>query len=358
MEKKKQKFKISDKNNFVNLKKILDENKSRNKFIKKIVKRGNFFLIDYSDEIVASIDLSYKERNKYIRMNFIDRLKLFFKIIKNKFLANLNQYSNLREPGFVFMLNKAILGSEKKTRVIQIGSDDGEEIYRILSNFSNSIDSYFLYEPIIKHLESVKDRIRKFTLPKFFHSCAIGDSDKKSKFFIDLNRPNLSSLNLKEQSSHKTIEVDVKNIENILRDHEDFANPILFIMDIEGQEVQVLEGLLKHLSKFPDALISICMELHQLKYTSEYSIQNCLNELIKKFKFQFNYIESAGKVIPRDFKKNKMSPIFSSRGRGVYKANNKDFLLTVITESVFEEISYYPYVTTKASRSVLLSNYL
>tara|TARA_Y100001935_G_scaffold145497_1_gene120267 strand:+ start:3747 stop:4823 length:1077 start_codon:yes stop_codon:yes gene_type:complete len=329
-----------------------------NKQIKQVTKRGQYFFIECDDEVISLDGLSASKASYFIKKGILDRIILLIKAIKNKFLATLNQYSRFREPGFLFIINKAILGSSKKTKIIQIGSDDGNEIEEILLNFSQTVESYDLYEPIEEHLSFVEKKLDRFSLDKRFYLSAVSNYTSKESFYIDKGRPNLSGFQENTESSNKKITVDVESIQNILKEHLGSNYPILLLMDIEGHEVKILKGLIEFLKISPNISISICMELHPTKYIKKYDMRECLNILMKEFNFQLKLVESAGKVIPKEFELNRLKPIFSSRDRGVYKVNNEEFLIRLSSAPYLEEVNYYPYVNLKAIRSILLSNCL
>ena len=123
------------------------------------------------------------------------------------------------------------------------------------------------------------------------------------------------------------------------------------MMDIEGQEVEVLHSLLNIL----DNLISvkILMEVHPHLYSDEHSLEKILNIYFNNG-FKSTKIESAGCQIPEKFKENNMKPYFINGYRALYDNPTNDFVLKYACHPHDNPIDYDPWITKKIVRSLLI----
>ena len=156
---------------------------------------------------------------------------------------------------------------------------------------------------------------------------AISNKNGTCRFFLS-SSSNLGSLHA-TNNTEEAIDVKVQTGDTFFSDklHPDFIK-----MDIEGAEVEAIEGMLKILEK-KRGVVKILMEIHPMYYNPEDSFKQ---QLIKLFEigFKVKYLITAG--VPRPF-------FFASRGyepckvynsghwtRGIYSGiSNEDVLESV-----------------------------
>lgn len=133
--------------------------------------------------------------------------------------------------------------------------------------------------------------------------------------------------------------------------------PALFKFDIEGGEVEAIDGAIDLFNKYPDKTFRLLMEVHPSVYTPERSLEKQLIRLMD-IGFVFKYVASAGYYQPPVFKELGYEPhlIFQdgNYSRGVYTGMDPEHALYYSTHT---EKFFIPDVeewTNKVCRSILL----
>jgi len=112
------------------------------------------------------------------------------------------------------------------------------------------------------------------------HNGAISDENSIKKFFLS-EMSNLNTLNYTDKKSlnltGKTIDVKTFTVSEIIDDRD--LN--LIRMDVEGHEVEVLNGLIPNIGS-NNLYPSIIFETHRSRYNNEHSMENTLKKLFAK----------------------------------------------------------------------------
>ncbi len=112
------------------------------------------------------------------------------------------------------------------------------------------------------------------------HNGAISDENSIKKFFLS-EMSNLNTLNYTDKKSlnltGKTIDVKTFTVPEIIDDRD--LN--LIRMDVEGHEVEVLNGLIPNIGS-NNLYPSIIFETHRSRYNNEHSMENTLKKLFAK----------------------------------------------------------------------------
>jgi FkbM family methyltransferase len=141
-------------------------------------------------------------------------------------------------------------------------------------------------------------------------------------FFIGKSS-NLGGMVKTKNTKNKSIKVKVDTLTNFFKDNN---IPDLIKMDIEGHEVEVLEGMYD-VVKNQKFSCKIVMELHPLHYSDNHSLEFWLRKFLK-CGFKTKYVISAGVVIPDLFKKWGYTPINSFKTkRGLYDNFSEEHML-------------------------------
>jgi hypothetical protein len=119
------------------------------------------------------------------------------------------------------------------------------------------------------------------------------------------------------------IKVKVDTITNFCQDNK---IPEFIKMDIEGHEVEVLEGMYS-LVKNQDFPCKIIMELHPVHYSDNHSLELWLRKYLD-CGFKTKYVISAGVLVPDLFKEWGYEPIESFKTRrGLYNNFSDEHML-------------------------------
>jgi FkbM family methyltransferase len=258
----------------------------------------------------------------------------------------LKLFNRIREPNYLRMIDASI--SDNLT-IIDVGSDDGYESNYILKKYSQ-ISKIHLVEPSNYNLNKVKKKIPKKHLENIeYHNFAISNKDYLGDFYISSKSPNMNSPYIMDESVYSE-KILFKTLSTFIIENN-IVSPILIMMDIEGQEVEVLEGLLNVIDQIDE--IKILMEVHPHHYNSIHSLEKILSLY---FENNFNplLIESAGSPTPEKFKEKSMVPIIVNGNRALYQKPSKNFVLRYACHPHENSINYDPWVTKKIVRSVLI----
>ena len=265
-----------------------------------------------------------------------------------KYIKSIIFYYKEREPLYKKMIDYSI---SEKINIIDIGSSDGEESKYILKKFP-SISKIHLVEPDINNLSVVKKNIsKKFKEKINYYNFGLSNKNYRGDFFVSNINSNLNSI-IKRDESFNKITTDFVDIKSFVENNE-ICSPLLIMMDIEGQEVKVLEGLLPLLDKIKK--MKILFEVHPPMYGENNSLEKILIKYFNKG-YRTQLVESAGTPIPPKFKEHSMEPILIKGKRALYRNPQNDFILKYACHPIISPINYEPWYDKKIIRSLLISS--
>lgn len=269
--------------------------------------------------------------------------------IKDRLTGNFLGKSAAREPLYLEMLG-AGLGQGPIT-MVSIGSSDGVESMYALKLKGRDVTVHLL-EPDPENLALCKKNIfQKFpkTDQVHFHNLAASNKIAEGKFFRNPDSPNLNSASATNQA---TVELPVNyvTLDHFLQCNHIQA-PIIVNMDIEGHEVEVLEGLLGFATA--NHGIKILMEVHPGLYTTEHSLERILEKYFS-VGFKVKYLESAGLPVPDKFKERGLRPVKIAKSRALYANPDQSFVLDAACHEHINRVDDTGRITKKIVRSLLI----
>ena len=212
-----------------------------------------------------------------------------------------------REPELLYVLRKEIVDG---MTCMDLGANIGY-ITLLMAGLVGSKGKVYAIEPDPENYKLLGDNIRINGLTdkvEMFH-LGLSNKDGKSNFYIGKSS-NLSGMAKSKNTSGSPIRVNVSTMTSFCRER---AIPSFIKMDIEGHEVEVLEGMYDLISNsFP---CKIVMELHPTSYTSDHSLERWMRKFLE-CGFRTKYVISAGVVVPDLFADWGYTPqeVFGSRG--------------------------------------------
>lgn len=164
--------------------------------------------------------------------------------------------------------------------VLDIGANIGYYSLMMLELMGNK-GKLIAVEPSPSNIEILR---KNLLLNKYndieVHNAAISDENGTKKFFLS-EMSNLNTLNYTEKKSlnltGKTINVKTLTVPQIMEGR----NLDLIRMDVEGHEVEVLNGLIPNIG-VNNLYPSIIFETHRSRYNNEHSMENTLKNLFAK----------------------------------------------------------------------------
>tara|TARA_B100000700_G_scaffold300652_1_gene369056 strand:- start:406 stop:1263 length:858 start_codon:yes stop_codon:yes gene_type:complete len=164
--------------------------------------------------------------------------------------------------------------------VLDIGANIGYYSLMMLELIGNK-GKLIAVEPSPSNIEILR---KNLLLNKYndieVHNVAISDENGTKKFFLS-EMSNLNTLNYTEKKSlnltGETINVKTLTVPQIMEGR----NLDLIRMDVEGHEVEVLNGLIPNIG-VNNLYPSIIFETHRSRYNNEHSMENTLKNLFAK----------------------------------------------------------------------------
>lgn len=227
-----------------------------------------------------------------------------------------------REPELLYVIEKEI---KPGMTVLDLGANIGYVSF-IMADLLKGKGSVHCIEPDPRNIEllryNIKANVDKFGYDMKLYPLAVSNKKGKIKFCLG-SSSNLSSIS-KSRSTRGTVIVKTNTLTNFFRKKD---KPNFIKMDIEGAEVEVLDGaysLFKN-HQFP---CKIVMEVHPTYFSKKHNFEEQLRRYITDLGFKTKYVISAGMAVPDLFKElgyTKPDLIFNSSGykRALY-TNFKD----------------------------------
>ena len=190
----------------------------------------------------------------------------------------------------------------------------------VLAKLSGKDGVVYAVEPTKQNYKVLKKNIilNGYENNIFAKRLAISNKTGKATLYLS-GQSNLSSLSRHSKTvTGRKEEVDTMTVDEYL---EDKKTPNMYKMDIEGHEVQVLNGMHKTATVSPPGT-QIFMEVHPKLYNKKLNMEDALKRFVK-LGFRFRYVVSAAVAQPKLFKKKGYTPtrIFDVSGwqRGIYE---------------------------------------
>lgn len=246
-----------------------------------------------------------------------------------------------REPLFLRML---VEGLGEDATLLEVGSSDGCEAIEALVRGRAS--RVVIAEPDPGNIARAKDAVRRARVTAgsvTFVNCGIGAESGAREFYFHPTHSNLNSAAAPPKGARAET-IDFFSLRDFVA-RQTVAVPMLVKMDIEGYEVDVLEGAIDLLIGTPG--ISILTELHPERYTADRSMERLLTALFRSG-YAASLIESAGEPQPREFAEAGLAPFLISGTRGLYRDIPADLALSFCS-------AMHGTPPRKIARSVLLS---
>ena len=262
-------------------------------------------------------------------------------------LRKISKNGGEREPGLLHILKSEVTNG---MTCIDLGANIGY-VTLLLADIVGPHGKIFAIEPDPNNVELLKNNIKinKFEERTKIFQMGISNIKGVSDFYIGLSS-NLGGMIKRHNTNSDPIKIKIDTLSNFCKEYD---IPDLIKMDIEGYEVEVLEGMFDIIKERSDPC-KIVMELHPVYYSKEHSLEYWMNKFIN-YGFHTKYIVSAGVPIPDMFKEWKYSPIkvFSS-GRGLYNNFSDEHMLISCCHTNKQLISPKRGFSPKIARFVLI----
>lgn len=217
-----------------------------------------------------------------------------------------------REPELLWILRKTI---REGNICIDLGANVGY-VTLLLCSLVGETGKVFCIEPDPENIRLLNQNIdlNNYTNTTEVYQMAVSNHNGCADFYLG-ETSNLGGLHLTKNTPGSSLLVKVETLSEFCKGESLF--PSLIKMDIEGSEVEVLDGFYDYIMKH-DFPCKIVMELHPVTYHENHSLELWIRKYIDAG-FKPKYVASAGVIRPDLFKKWGYIPIkkFVSN-RGIY----------------------------------------
>jgi len=131
----------------------------------------------------------------------------------------------------------------------------------------------------------------------------------------------------------------------------DKDTPVLVVMDLDGQEVELIGSLMDEFSNYTN--IRLLVRANPNMYSRHNSMRRILRELFE-IDFVVKFIESAGKKYPKIFEERNLTPIVLEKTTALYENIDEETAIHFITRNIQEKVNYPPGIITQVVGSFLL----
>ena len=150
------------------------------------------------------------------------------------------------------------------------------------------------------------------------HQIAISDHDGTADFFLS-DQPNLNSMQPGRTTVSAT-KVKIESLSTFFASRSDF--PVFIKMDVEGHEVEILDGGYELISSNTDP-VKILIEVHPNTYSEEHSLEHQIRRY-SEIGFTVKYVVSTPVAIPPQFAEKGYKPIIEFQTDGRVRGSYED----------------------------------
>ncbi len=254
-----------------------------------------------------------------------------------------------REAAFMKVLRQEL---KQGMTAIDIGANIGY-VTLIMAELVGPSGKVYAFEPNPNSFRVLVKNIRAngYTSFVFPYQMGISNTNGVSRFYVS-DKWNLSGMSATKHSK-QVIGIPVTTLDDFMKDK---GYPDFIKMDIEGHEVEALAGMHQTL-KNADRPVKILIEVHQIYYSENHSLEKELRKLIE-IGFNTKYVISAGVARPDFFAEHGYEPVevFYTGGsyRGIYTNISNEHMLMAACHEHDQFIKHRNLHTKKIVRAIMV----
>ena len=254
-----------------------------------------------------------------------------------------------REAAFMKILRQEV---KEGMTAIDMGANIGY-VTLIMAELIGPSGRIYAVEPAPHNFKILSKNIEANGYANFVFPYQMGISNITgvSKFYVS-DMSNLCSM-ANTKHSKSSIDITISTLDDFIKDKE---FPDFIKMDIEGHEVEALEGMYNTL-KNAESPVKILMEVHPMYYSENHSLEKQLRRLID-MGFNTRYVVSAGIAKPDFFAMHGYEPVevFYTDGwyRGIYTDVSNEHMLMAACHEHKQFIKHRNLYTKKIVRSIMI----
>jgi FkbM family methyltransferase len=254
-----------------------------------------------------------------------------------------------RERAFMHLLGTEI---ESGSTVVDLGANIGYTALQMCGMIGSS-GHLIAIEPDARNIKQLNTNLKHngFAKRTEVHQLAISDHKGSAEFFLS-DQPNLNAM----QTGSTTIaseHVAVESLDTFFENRTDF--PSFIKMDVEGHEVEILDGGFELFSNRRDPA-KILIEVHPDTYDESHSFEQQLRRY-REIGFEVKYVVSTPVAVPPQFAEKGYEPSIQfetdGRVRGIYENVSFEDCIDLATRN--NRLDTDKEVAMKVVRSIMIA---
>jgi len=264
-------------------------------------------------------------------------------------LIRMRRGSPDREPAFMKILRQEM---RKGMTALDIGANIGYATL-VMAELAGPLGKIYAFEPEARNFKILLKNIEANGYSDFVFPYQMGISNTTgvSKFHVS-DRSNLGSM-IPVRHSRYVVDIAVTTLDDFMREK---GYPNFIKMDIEGHEVEALEGMY-HTLKNAEPPVKILMEVHQMYYSETHDLEKQLRRLID-IGFNTKYVVSAAVAHPEFFAIHGYEPaeVFHAGSwyRGIYTDVSNQHMLIAACHKHKQFIEHKKMHTDRIVRAIMI----
>jgi len=225
-----------------------------------------------------------------------------------------------REPELLHVIREEVKGG---MTVMDLGANIGY-ITLLMADLVGPNGKVYAVEPDPANVERLRDNVQMNNFQDRVEVFPIGISNRmgKADFYVGKSS-NLGGMTKTKNTKPKPIPVEITTMTEFCKE---LYPPELIKFDIEGSEVEVLDGM-RELVETTDYEGKIVMELHPTMYNEDRSLERQMRWFIENG-FRTKYVISAGVFQPDKFKEWGYEPVKNFKSnRALYTDFSDDHMI-------------------------------
>lgn len=184
-----------------------------------------------------------------------------FKIRKNTAdAANISPAFERRDQNLLIRLLKKHSDMGKKILFLDIGGDIGTYSILVANKFTNRNLSVKCFEPVEESCKLIKENLKLNNIEDRVTLYPVGLLDKNddnSEIELNTDAPGSSTMKSGENSNYTKIKIKTRKLDDLIGDEISGFDTIVFKIDVEGVEREVLEGAVEVLNSGKDIYLMV-----------------------------------------------------------------------------------------------------
>jgi len=273
-------------------------------------------------------------------MSYVDRKvgKYTMRLISNgggihSNLMKISKSGGEREPELLYILKQEL---REGMICMDLGANIGY-VTLLMADKIGHAGKIYAIEPDPANIELLNINMKLNNYNDRMQVFDMGVSNKSGEMDFHMGRSsNLGGMIESKNTTSKTIKVKVDTLTNFCKNT---SPPEIIKMDVEGHEVEVMEGMYDLVSK-KDFPCKIIMELHPIFYSENHSLESQMKKFLERG-FRTKYVISAAVVVPDLFNEWGYKPVkeFVTK-RGLYDNFSDEHMLKACCH---ENVQWMPH---------------